>query len=301
MATKFGPSNIDPSEWTWKGNFYQGTSDNMADAYGWDERELEENLGFEIWSALESGKIQRHDNGGCASCGTHFAHGVVFNRGDDYLAIGHICGNDLFILPDLASAQRVKAEKRAEVLKLKAASEDCAKKHNLVEMIEGIEEVKEQHRETFESISRQLVRKGMVSQPQIDYLSNMWAWRNDPDPEPIVEAPKPSVPESDERIQITGTVISHRFQESDYGETHKMLVEDDRGFRLWGTVPRSIEGGDTLGYREDGYPIYEPSLDDGDRVTFSAKVERSRDDESFGFYKRPTKAEVIGRVEEMAT
>ncbi len=303
MATKFGPSNIDPAEWTWMGNFYQGSSENMADAYRWDEKELEDNLGFELWPAFEADKIKRHENNGCASCGTHFAHGVVFKRGDEYVAVGHICGHDLFGLSDLASAQRVKAEKRADGLKLKAAGLDFAKTNGIVEMIEGIEEVKPQHREAFESITRQLVRRGSLSPKQVDYLIKMWEWRLDEDQPEVeeIEVEVTPVPESDDRIQITGTVISHRFQESDYGTQHKMLVEDDRGFRVWGTVPSSIEGGQEIGWTEEEWPIFAPTLDEGDRVTFSAKVERSRDDESFGFYKRPTKAEVVERAEEMVT
>ena len=62
-----------------------------------------------------------------------------------------------------------------------------------------------------------------------------------------------------------------------------MLVRDDRGFKLWGTVPAS------LGYSELG----EHSLTKGDRISFTATLEQSNDDPKFGFFKRPTKAELI--------
>jgi hypothetical protein len=55
-----------------------------------------------------------------------------------------------------------------------------------------------------------------------------------------------------------------------------MLVRDDRGFKVWGTVPSSL-----------------PNTDRGDKVTFTASVERSNNDETFGFFKRPSKATLI--------
>jgi hypothetical protein len=75
------------------------------------------------------------------------------------------------------------------------------------------------------------------------------------------------------RIQITGTVISTCVRETDYGLTLKAVVLDDRGFKVWGTVPSS----------NDEWIA-------GDKVAFTATVERSDKDEMFGFYKRPTKA-----------
>lgn len=88
--------------------------------------------------------------------------------------------------------------------------------------------------------------------------------------------PKP-VPIPDEikgeRVVLTGIVLGTKVVDSDFGSTLKMLMRDDRGFKVWGTVPRE--------------------LDDvkGTRVTFTAKVEASDDDPCFGFYSRPTKAD----------
>jgi hypothetical protein len=86
------------------------------------------------------------------------------------------------------------------------------------------------------------------------------------------------VPEG--RVVIEGVIKSGRFQPSAYGETYKILVEagdDENGyFKVWGSLPSSI---------------YEAEV--GDTVRFTAAVEASRDDKSFGFFKRPTKAEVL--------
>jgi len=81
------------------------------------------------------------------------------------------------------------------------------------------------------------------------------------------------------RVVITGTVLAFKVQESMYGDVLKMLVQDDRGFRVWGSVPSSLDDAE----RES-------------RITFTATVTASDKDAKFGFFKRPTKAEVISEA-----
>lgn len=49
-----------------------------------------------------------------------------------------------------------------------------------------------------------------------------------------------------------------------------MLVADARGFKVWGTVPASID-----------------NVEKVDTVSLIANVEASADDVEFGFFKRP--------------
>ena len=81
---------------------------------------------------------------------------------------------------------------------------------------------------------------------------------------------------------ITGTVITVKEQNSAWGWTVKMLTKDDRGFKVWGSVARSIL--DQCGSLE--------ALK-GQRVAFTATVIASDDDEKFGFFKRPTSATIL--------
>jgi hypothetical protein len=85
------------------------------------------------------------------------------------------------------------------------------------------------------------------------------------------------------RVVITGEIVSTKWVESDFGGSLKMLVLSEEGFKVWGTVPSSLDA------------------DRGDLVRFTGTVEPSRDDPKFGFFKRPAKAEVIGQVEADAT
>lgn len=81
------------------------------------------------------------------------------------------------------------------------------------------------------------------------------------------------------RVVVTGTVLAVKVQESMYGDVLKMLVQDDRGFRVWGSVPASLEDAE----RES-------------RITFTATVTASDRDAKFGFFKRPAKAKVISEA-----
>ena len=84
------------------------------------------------------------------------------------------------------------------------------------------------------------------------------------------------VPVIEGRILVKGEVLTIKEQEGFYGIQTKMLVKAD-GFKLWGTVPAALIG----------------EVERGSVVEFSAKVEPSKDDTSFGFFSRPSKAKVV--------
>lgn len=77
------------------------------------------------------------------------------------------------------------------------------------------------------------------------------------------------------RMVVTGTVVSTGVRENDYGVRYVMTVRDERGFRVWGTQPAGLD------------------VERGDTVQFTATLERSTDDATFGYFKRPTKAQVL--------
>lgn len=91
------------------------------------------------------------------------------------------------------------------------------------------------------------------------------------------------------KIQIVGEVLTTKWQENGFGGALKMLVKDDRGFKVWGTVPRSL---DNLP-GESGEEWDTRSVRKGDRIAFTATVAASDDDPTFGFFSRPTKAGLV--------
>ena len=77
------------------------------------------------------------------------------------------------------------------------------------------------------------------------------------------------------RVTVIGVVVSVDTKDTDFGTRYVMTVRDDSGFTVWGSQPSALD----------------PSV--GDRIEFTASVERSDRDECFGFYKRPSKARLL--------
>jgi hypothetical protein len=82
------------------------------------------------------------------------------------------------------------------------------------------------------------------------------------------------VPVTDKRIRIEGVVLSIKVAETQFGYVTKALIKTDDGWKAYGTAPL-------------------PDLKSGQRVAFMARLEPSKDDPKFGYYVRPTKAEVL--------
>ena len=69
-----------------------------------------------------------------------------------------------------------------------------------------------------------------------------------------------------------------------------MVVKDDRGFKVYGTVPQAIIDEAVPRPHSLGAQVWDYEVLKGQRITFSATVQASDDDDKFGFFKRPTKA-----------
>lgn len=85
------------------------------------------------------------------------------------------------------------------------------------------------------------------------------------------------------RVVITGEIISTKWYEGDYGSQLKCIIKDDRGFKVFGSVPRAIED----------YAYSEEIELKGKRITLTGTVKQADDDPKFGFFKRPAKASLI--------
>ena len=87
------------------------------------------------------------------------------------------------------------------------------------------------------------------------------------------------------RVVVTGEIVSAKLVEGDYGVSYKAVVKDDQGFRVWVSIPSALmaEYFRTVDYSDSIEGLK------GRRLTFTAALERSQDDESFAFGKRPTK------------
>jgi len=105
--------------------------------------------------------------------------------------------------------------------------------------------------------------------------------------------PAPPVPEG--RQVFEGVVLSFKVVDGYFEgkSVIKMLVQADEGWRVYGTMPAAL-GYQTHQDAEGEWHSVE-IVGVGDRVRFTATLKRSDRDHDFGFYSRPTSAEIVAR------
>lgn len=125
------------------------------------------------------------------------------------------------------------------------------------------------------SLKAQLTDKAQLSDKQLAALEKVKAQ---------VEAePTPTDPLEEGRYEISGKVLT--IKETDWGP--KLLIALDDGNKVYGSCPSAIEPSNAV-WNGDSQVLTR-----GKRVQMNATVERSKDDDHFGFYKRPAKASII--------
>ena len=86
------------------------------------------------------------------------------------------------------------------------------------------------------------------------------------------------MPVTSERIRVTGEVVTIKPNvETQFGLVHKVIVQCEGGYKLYGTLPK---------------PLTLDQVSVGTTISFDARIEPARDSKVFGFFSRPTKAEV---------
>lgn len=130
---------------------------------------------------------------------------------------------------------------------------------------------------TIRDIVGKFVKYGSISEKAKNFLATLLEKIED---RPALEAKKAAERETAAdvptgRVTVEGTVLTIKVQDGPYGSVVKMLVKHESGYKVWGTVPSGL------------------NPEKGDKVRFTAMVEKSKDDPKFGFYKRPTKAMLL--------
>lgn len=219
----------------------------------------------------------------CHHCGARIRYFSILKHvpTGDYIAVGETCMSDRF---ELATAEFHKLRKAAELDRQarrirEAVAEFVQANPDLAFMgVKKFEERQAQMPETsrensfIHDVASKLNQYGSLSERQVAAVRTAVARDAERAAALATREVEVFAPVVEGRIVITGEVLSVKWQDSDYGGSLKMLVKDDRNFKVWGTVPSSIE------------------VERGNRVTFTATVEQSKDDETFGFFKRPSKA-----------
>ena len=283
--------------------------------------------------ALLAASADHRQDGSCDHCGARGLRYIAvlkYRPTGSHIGVGVTCLENRF---ELATADFQQLRKQAELERKgqrikKAIAEFCTANPDLawmrsmpeswvkVGMTEDGAHIDGRRVNYFVlDVSHKLRRYGTISERQADAVraslakdAEFAAQRAARDAEraaaEATRPPRQQVPSG--RQTVTGLVLAAKSQDSHFGTQYKWLVEDDRGFKVWGSVPTAV-----LSYTAaDGIASYR-SIQGlrGLRVSFSAELEPSRtrtdiDDNAaaadpfFGFYKRPTQAKVLAEAVE---
>jgi hypothetical protein len=252
----------------------------------WEEHLLEY---FPNWQTAGAHGITQ-----CNHCGTHIRWvAVVLHRPTGgHLAFGEICADrcelpsrDAFrakYIKDRAALQAAALENMTRKAAFRAAHPE------VVELLETVD-ISDRFDDSFlVSVARQYNSKGELSERQVEALEKLISRQRERDARREQERWElQGAPQLEEgRYEITGEIVSAKVVDGDYGMQVKMLVKLENGNKVYGSMPSNVE--EELG--SDGIAALRARPQP---VRFTAQVERSRDDEHFGFFKRPTKAALL--------
>jgi len=239
--------------------------------------------------ARTGGKYSQHEHGGncyvCGSVNAIYTCTFYHEKTNTYIRTGQDCAEKLDMscgdfnafraaVQDARAAQAGK--KKAQVI-LEDESLGAAWAIYTAAILPNFDEER-----IVRDIVSKLVKYGNISDRASKYLGillnkieNRAAVQAKREAEKAAAAPCPTG-----RIVISGLVLKTEVRDGYYGVALKMLVKHDTGWMVWGTAPRSLESS---------------NIQRGDRVSFTATVEPSKNDSKFGFCKRPTGGVFLSR------
>lgn len=232
------------------------------------------------------------DRGVCGHCGAHLRYAALVHHGatDTMMFVGSTCLDERFTGVTAARFAQLRANAAAKA----EATRERNRRHELA--AEGLAFVSAgpallvelsyagnggvvDGNDFLSDIARKVFQYGNLSDRQVDAalaaIERGMKWEAEKVAEKVE---RPSAPAPQGRVVVTGTVVMTKWYANDFGETLKMIVRDDTGFRVFVSVPGSLMG---------------VGIDRDSRVSFTASLTQSEDDPTFAFGKRPTKASLI--------
>lgn len=272
------PSQIIPDDYTYLISYSCGSwaiNVNVA-------REIQANQ-------LQQGRSMFGHIGKCGVCGAGYFHGDLWlhKPTGDLLHVGHECADKYSLCADRQeyARQRAAIVEQRERRKRRVAN---------ARAFQGLLRTNDELRAAFirvarsNDIVRDIARRcafdfGAPTARQEELVLRIAQRAKERAEEP--ELPARRIPAKllvDKRVVVRGRIVGTKMQDSPYGEQLKMLVVvpvDDGACKLWGTVPASL--------------LVTNTQLRGQTVEFTAKVEVSKNDPTFGFVARPSKARFI--------
>lgn len=214
--------------------------------------------------------------GTCDHCGARFNYGAVFKHKEinRHLIVGHVCATNKLTLSghEYQDARLRKIIDTART-KYKALMNKKANEAKIAEFDSEIQEALSLDHYICKSIRESFINFGNLTEKQKALILKIYKEHQEKKDVPALE-PKP-VPVTDERMTFKGTILGLKEVETYDGYITNMVFQDDRGFKIYGTVPIAV-----WDLSENPRNL---------RIQFDARVKASDKDECFGFFSRPTK------------
>jgi hypothetical protein len=225
----------------------------------------------------------------CGHCGTRIQYAAIMlhNPTKEIIEVGETCLNGRFNLSKIAFTNLRKASAAR-----RASSKNAEQRAAILEAHPELVAAMESDNSFIQDVMRRFKTKAELSEKQIAAVKTalvrdaeraereaVWAT----EAELAADAPTG-------KVTVTGEIVSTKWQETMYGSTQKMIVKTEAGWKLWVTVPSSIEP--TQSFTDFAEGKAEDKLE-GKTVTLTATVTPSNDDPKFAFGKRPTQAKLV--------
>ena len=224
----------------------------------------------------------------CGHCGTRIQYAAIMlhNPSNELIEVGETCLNGRFNLSKIAFKNLRKASAAR-----RASSKNAEQRAAILEAHPVLITAMESDNSFVQDVMRRFKTKAALSDKQIAAVKialvrdaeraerkEVWAT----EAELAADAPTG-------KVTVTGEIVSTKWQESMYGSTHKMILKTEAGWKLWVTVPTSVNDDLEMLRKESGVNLqYE-----GKTVTLTATVTPSDSDPKFAFGKRPTNARLV--------
>jgi hypothetical protein len=222
-------------------------------------------------SYLKDGNKPVQKVGQCSHCGAHLRYAAVLEHvNGERILVGEDCLNNRFsdsqeAFQRLRDNAKARAERSRKIGKLESFLVDNPDFRPLVEQDAW------QYGDFVGDVVAKLIQYGELSERQVyavrRAIESKQRFMAQREAEKATMSPAPSG-----RVKFQGTVISEKITEGYYGVEHKMLVKADGNYKVWTTVPASMQ--------IDGLK--------GAKIELTATLAPKADDPTFAIGKRPT-------------
>ena len=231
----------------------------------------------------------------CDHCGAYLRYSFIYRYlpaaaslgAGENISVGADCAHNTMDVPDRATLELKRLKDKAAASKRRVAERRVAEARRETareDYPEAVGILEEAYREGaanafISDVAERFADSGRLTKAQAEAVVGA---RREDECRGAEEADRvyKSVP-TGKALTVEGTMLKVYVHEGSFGARSVMLVEGD-GWKVWGSNPASWK-------TSDDHPGPEP----GDKVRFVADVRGSDDDPSFGFLKRPRKAEVL--------